>query len=156
MNIAVSTAIIGAASGLIGASIPQVANWILTSQNYKRELKKEFQIKKTSAYGLLFTAISELLYDLDTAKQRNLEIESLLMNHVSIISDLLLREGIWLDDEEISITKDIRKDLGAIIIDEIEQKRNLPLSKFNSNLIENIELLSKICRSKAREAHYQK
>ncbi len=45
MNIAVSTAIIGAAAGLIGASIPQVANWILTSQNYKRELKKEFQKK---------------------------------------------------------------------------------------------------------------
>ncbi|MGX2959688.1 hypothetical protein JNUCC23_10550 [Peribacillus sp. JNUCC 23] len=94
MNIAVSAAIIGAAAGLIGASIPQVANWILTSQNYKRELKKEFQIKTTLAYGLLFTAISELLYDLDTAKQRNLDIESLLMNHVSIISDLLLHEGI--------------------------------------------------------------
>ncbi|QOS88752.1 hypothetical protein [Peribacillus sp. JNUCC41] len=69
MNITVIAAIIGALSAIVGSTITQVANWFLTSQNYKRELEKEYQLNKVNAYVKLFTAISELIYDINTAKK---------------------------------------------------------------------------------------
>ncbi|MFC9599801.1 hypothetical protein ACFTQL_18290 [Peribacillus butanolivorans] len=59
MEIAISAAIIGATSGLIDATIPQIAKWILTTHNYRIELKKEYKINKVQAYKRLFSVISE-------------------------------------------------------------------------------------------------
>jgi hypothetical protein len=154
MEVEVNTAIIGAAAAILGAAIPQILSLFATSQNYKRELKKEYHLNKVKVYGSLFSIISELIRDI-TDEKRKINLESLLKNHVEKLDDLLLREGIWLDDEEIEITNKIIKDLGAIIIDEMERKANLPLSNFDSNLIKNIELLRNICRSKARKAFFQ-
>lgn len=156
MEIAVYTAIIGAASGLVGATIPQLANWLITFQNYKRELRKEYHLNKVNTYGEFFAVISDLTYDIRTTKERNLDISSLLKDHISNLDQLLLKKGIWLDDEEIDITKNIIRALGAIIIDEIERKSKLPLSNYNINLISNIEDLRTICRTKARKAYLEK
>jgi hypothetical protein len=154
MEAEVNTAIIGAAAAILGAAIPQILSLFATSQNYKRELKKEYHLNKVKVYGSLFSIISELIRDIMDEK-RKINLESLLKNHVEKLDDLLLREGIWLDDEEIEITNKIIKDLGAIIIDEMERKANLPLPNFDSNLIKNIELLRNICRSKARKTFFQ-
>lgn len=156
MDITISAAIIGAASGLIGATIPQIANWILTTHNYRRELKKEYQINKVQAYKRLFSVISEISTYLNMFNNNKDKAELVFNSYASSLNDIIIHEGIWFDKEEIDLTRNIIKDIGAIIIDEMERKANMPLSNFDSNLVENMADLLSICRNKARKAYFQK
>ncbi|MEH7473036.1 hypothetical protein V7158_15025 [Priestia megaterium] len=153
MEESVLTAIIAGSAALCGATIPQIFTLITQNNEHKRVSRKEYQLNKVKAYTNLSGVIIDFFYQ-NTEQTQNWEAK--IQKTSSQLQQVLEKEGIWLDDEEIKAVKDIQRELGKWIINEMEKKQRLPLTEIEPGaLADKIDQLHNICRQKIRKAYFQ-